>query len=541
MAKAHDIVISVLQNGREVCARRYSYGASRKIALSNHNVKKLFVDSYGIAHDLPVLMSSKTGVRILDVGKMSGYVVTGNSHMRLGQALDDQDFRLKPGDAASLSKMDLRILVKIAPRDRGGATAKRRPLNIPFFDMWIGSARNGKVLGFAALLTLIVLSGVVAGLLEKGDLRPKKLYQLDRAYLMPFIAAEHFRTLPEALQSNLDRNTPIFQLLSHYKAMTHVMLGYEESGGSTLDQETIATFRDRYSKRERALKQIETHNSHGIDAMLGKERWVGALSIPVVRGEAFVSSIRRSISSLRRYHLGLDANYSARKDFLGYAKENRIYQFAKNQSLHPLAKKPNLSGEPEGEELAMYQQYAALGQEASRRHLALKKVRTWEGVESVLKSHPVHIAPSAHNILLRRPQLAEGFDRKNLVISASAFDPRIALTAAGGKKFQAKKLILRGSIDPKTLRRAVRKRRFQLQICYENALRKNFRLKGQMEWEWVLDTRGKVSGLALVNSDIKDRQMIRCIKSRIAKWQLPKARNGKVKIRFPFTFDRAKG
>lgn len=536
---SYDIVISVLQNGREVCARRYPYGRSRKIALSNSNTKKLFVDSYGIAHDLPVLSSSKKGVRILDVGKMSGYIVTGNQHIRLTQALGDQTFTLKPGDAASLSKMDLRILVKISPQKPKASS--RRPLDIPFVAMWIGSAQNGKALAFAAVLATLMMGGFVGGLLDKGDLRPKTIDQLDKAYVMPFIAKDHFRTLPEALQSELDRRQPLPQLLTHYKAMTHLLLGYKLREGQYLDPGTVATYLARFQGQEAELSRIEATNEAQIGKRLGRQRWVGALSIPVVRGEAFVSTIRRSIMSLHRYHLALTSNFEARKEFMTLAKENRLYEFSAPRSEHPLAKTPSLSGEPEGEELAMYQQYAALGRQAETMHLALKKVRAWDGHAAVLNTSPVLLDPSAKDLLFVRPDTTGSFDKKNLVISASAFDPKVALTAAGGKKMTAKTLILRGTIDRRQLRRAVREHRFQLQICYENALRKDFSVKGQMEWEWVLDTRGRISGLALVASDIKDRQMIRCVKARIAKWQLPRTRHGKVKIRFPFTFDRAKG
>lgn len=543
MPKSHDIVISVLQNGREVCARRYPYGTPRKIALSNHNVKKLYIDSYGIAHDLPVLSSSKKGVRILDIGKMSGYIVAGNQHMRLTHALKDQTFYLQPGDAASLSKNDLRILVKVAPKLAKTKRLRTDGGKIPFFAMWIGSSLNGKILAFATLLAIIMSGGFIAGLLDKADLRPKKLHQLSREYLMPFIHEDHFHTLPEAMQGRLDRRQPVHQLLTHYQAMTHLLLGFELGEGEYLYPATVREYRRKYIARNQALGKIEDANTAAIDARLARLRWAGALSVPVVRGEAFVPALRRSIDSLRHYHLSLNVNYAFRKKFLAEAQQLKHYDYQKYKdfSANPFAKPRNVTGEPQGEELRMYRDYNKLGQAARGMHLALKKVRTWEERDTVLQNQPVMISTKASELLFRQPGSAEPFDKKNLVISASAFDPRMALTATGSKKLSAKRLLLRGTVDRKKLRRAVRRHRFQLQICYEAALRKNFRLKGQMEWEWVLDTKGAVSRLALVASDIKDRQMIRCVKARIAKWQLPRAKNGKVKIRFPFTFDRAKG
>jgi hypothetical protein len=100
---------------------------------------------------------------------------------------------------------------------------------------------------------------------------------------------------------------------------------------------------------------------------------------------------------------------------------------------------------------------------------------------------------------------------------------------------------LAGTIDPKSVERAIASGRFQLQLCFELALRRNQAAKGNMEWKWQIDTRGQMSGLALLSSTLKDEELIHCVRSRIAGWKFPKPKGGSVEIRYPFEFERDKG
>ena len=80
-----------------------------------------------------------------------------------------------------------------------------------------------------------------------------------------------------------------------------------------------------------------------------------------------------------------------------------------------------------------------------------------------------------------------------------------------------------------------------LQLCFELALRRNQNLKGSMEWQWRLDSRGKISEIELLDSTIQDRRMIRCVRKKIANWKFPRPKRGSVEIKYPFYFAPAKG
>ena len=98
-----------------------------------------------------------------------------------------------------------------------------------------------------------------------------------------------------------------------------------------------------------------------------------------------------------------------------------------------------------------------------------------------------------------------------------------------------------GEIDPSLVEKTVSKNRFELQLCFELALRRNQQLNGTMEWRWMLDSQGTISNLELVSSSINDRPMIRCIQQKISKWRFPRPRRGAVEVRFPFNFVQKRG
>ncbi|MDB2447402.1 AgmX/PglI C-terminal domain-containing protein [bacterium] len=98
-----------------------------------------------------------------------------------------------------------------------------------------------------------------------------------------------------------------------------------------------------------------------------------------------------------------------------------------------------------------------------------------------------------------------------------------------------------GKINERKVLSLISARRFDVQLCYESALRRNQALKGEMSWEWRIDTRGKISDIELVQSELPDNKMARCIRKKLASWKFPRARRGSVKILHKFKFRPIKG
>ena len=109
----------------------------------------------------------------------------------------------------------------------------------------------------------------------------------------------------------------------------------------------------------------------------------------------------------------------------------------------------------------------------------------------------------------------------------------------GVKKEKVKEPLV-GELDPKLIEKIVNKNRFELQLCFELALRRNREVSGTMKWQWRLDSRGKISNLTLVSSSITDPVMKNCVRKKIAGWKFPRPRRGSVEITYPFYFKPAR-
>jgi hypothetical protein len=98
-----------------------------------------------------------------------------------------------------------------------------------------------------------------------------------------------------------------------------------------------------------------------------------------------------------------------------------------------------------------------------------------------------------------------------------------------------------GQIDPNLIESFIKNNRYQLQLCYELALRRNELATGTMEWRWRIDSRGSISDVALVSSSIADQRMVECVKRKISAWRFPRPNRGSIEVSYPFEFAPTKG
>lgn len=528
------IFISILQNGREIAKRMYSYGKRNKIFISNSNKKSLYIPQYPLADDIKILESSKKGAKIIESNNIEGFVVKGNSAFNCNDIIDDENFSLKPKDMASLRIGDLQILIKIGQEKKEIIKLSSKYKKVSLTKFWLGSGFDIKILVFATFLTTFMYGGFILGLYNKPDNRPSNFSDLNFQYVLPFINKKHIQTFPEAVQKKLDRDKPLRQILSHYISLTNLLLGNKINVPPWIFPSTVKSYRSIYSRQDKKIREIEMDNKNILVSNKIKKT-SGTLSVPLVKGESFQQSILRNISTLDLYHKSLEVNKEYRYKFLKKSKSFQIYNF---QNYTNVKGKPapslleNSTRNKLTDEDKMYLEFDLLAKKADIQQKNIRKNRY--PIELIDQKNASYIAidPNISNLQLYKEDNFDNLDGKYIMLSASSFKEK--------RKDPVKEPIV-GKIDPKKIRRAVLKRQHQLQLCYENALRRDFKLKGSMEWEWILDSIGKISEISLIDNSINDNEMIHCIKSKIAKWKLPAPKNGSVKIRFPFTFNRAKG
>lgn len=87
----------------------------------------------------------------------------------------------------------------------------------------------------------------------------------------------------------------------------------------------------------------------------------------------------------------------------------------------------------------------------------------------------------------------------------------------------------------KRLRRLLRRNHKQLQYCYNRALKRNPRLKGEFRLRLTISTQGKAKNIRFVKSKM-NKTVLRCIQKTMRRWRYPKAKKQSVTYEVPLLF-----
>ena len=117
-------------------------------------------------------------------------------------------------------------------------------------------------------------------------------------------------------------------------------------------------------------------------------------------------------------------------------------------------------------------------------------------------------------------------------------------SSLGGKKdrdieIKAGRAIVRGSLSKDIIRRVVQKNQAQIRYCYVKELQRSPGLYGKVATYFVIDASGLVISAEVTQSTMKNREVERCITSKIRTWRFPKPKGGGiVEVKYPFVFNR---
>ena len=180
----------------------------------------------------------------------------------------------------------------------------------------------------------------------------------------------------------------------------------------------------------------------------------------------------------------------------------------------------------------MYVELKTLGKEAAFVQNRIKESSSKKSPLSSTAASPIGIGISDPNISFLVPANLDDFNQKIGMIVAGEFTPT---------KPEKVREALVGEIRKDLIDKVVNTNRFDLQLCFELALRRNQGLSGGMDFKWRLDSRGEMSELEVIASTIRDRQMEKCVLKKIASWRFPRPNRGSVEINHHFSFSPAKG
>ena len=95
-----------------------------------------------------------------------------------------------------------------------------------------------------------------------------------------------------------------------------------------------------------------------------------------------------------------------------------------------------------------------------------------------------------------------------------------------------------GTINPRRVSRFMNSRFGQVKACYERRLKKNATLRGKLDLNIAVSSKGRVTDVAVNRDTVRDSRMLKCVDGTIRKWKFPKPKGGRVIIGKTFNFQK---
>ncbi len=536
------VFLEVHQNGEILSKTSRPFEKSGKIYLSSNPDAELCAPYYPLPYNIKIATITKRGVELSLDPTWEGFTTCeGKIEDINSDRKSHYTHIMKRGDYGSIAHNDLRVLIRVG-REREPKKhlpPKKFEYSPSLVELWLGSSRELKFLGVGCLAAAWLIGGFALGLKSHGDLSPKKFIELADDYTLPFVAGKHFEYGPEILQSEYNRNLPVQAALDFTQSFADTLTGQKAQGSLGRSDALFPASKSRYlelhAKREATLAEISTASIKQSEKYLADQR-NAVLTIPTVKGEAFTETLLRMEDKLNIWY-GAAAENRAMRDRIALIFQNDPGYDPKKWKDLSETKQSQPDSTMTNEEKARHLEvmYGVASNYANRADIERKAVAKRSVPNIKLEKEAAYAPRLAFQEAFASLSPVNSFEQINQklgLIQASIFDP-------DKPKIVREPLI--GTLDPKMIQQTVDKYRFELQLCYELALRRNQQISGSMEWQWHLDSTGEIYDIELLQSSIQDQQMIQCVKQKIASWSWPKPQKGSIQISFPFHFKPAKG
>lgn len=533
--------VEVLQNGATLLATTRPLKKTGVLTLTSAPDGQFALPHYPLPEGkLEFLRVTGNAATLVVDHQWEGFCTSGGElvHITRGDR-GRQTLPLGKGDYASITHEDLRIMVKLVPRRatktigrRGTDPAYRRGLVQLFFP----TVEEKRSILIAVVACAVIAGGALLGLMRREIHRPTRLSETDGTFLLPFLAPDHLKTGPEALQENLDRRQNARSVMEYYQAFTALLMG-----SPTFDARYLMTTSiDLYHQLHEASRQVveeKVRQQKEVDHLQGMKAGAGVLPIPAVLGESMGGGMLRIIDKIDIMQEGFAANLKAKREILQLFPKDPEYSFEEYKNLSRpddraaayLAQiKP---WQKFTDEEMMYAESEALAAKAAKMQRRMLRGMKDRDFLSASSPQPIEIPAGARFASFVSDVDFMLSDEKIYQLQGSEYG-----VARPSKASVVIREPLVGEIDPSLVERFITENKYQLQLCYELALRRNESASGIMEWRWRIDSRGSISDIALISTSIKDPRMAQCIRQKIGTWRFPRPRRGSVEVSYPFEF-----
>jgi hypothetical protein len=106
----------------------------------------------------------------------------------------------------------------------------------------------------------------------------------------------------------------------------------------------------------------------------------------------------------------------------------------------------------------------------------------------------------------------------------------------------SQELVLEGGLDRSVVQATIAKYLSQVRACYENGLKKNPGLGGQVTMNFEIGGNGDLNFAKVQKTSLDSPEVEQCISNKMMTWKFPKPRGGvAVKVSYPFVLRSAQG
>ena len=534
--RAPMVSVEVLQNGISVAQTSHRYGKTGTLAITSKPNGPLAIPMYPLPDEVVIVKSSRGKTFLRLDNAWEGFVVLEGAVKEV--IVTDRtlrEFELKPGDYASLLLGDLRVLVRVAPEKRAIIPDLDKNFRPAFSSLFLRDKNEFAGFAAAAGIAFLLFASFSWGLLRFHAERPKNIEDLSALYTLPFISSEHFVNSPETLQEKLNRHDYVASVVRYYRDFSAMVSGLPVDDTNGMFSPTINAYQESFREAKSKLEFLSEKQKKIEDAAL-KRPLVGVLAIPSVEGETVDGSLLRIIDKVALQHDAAKLNLQLRKEVSDIFKADPEYDFNQYKGkivvTSGLDKIKQISLMEMTDEQEMYVKGERLGLQAAALQRRTSKVHEKFSVVSA-KSGPIEIPAGV--------EFASFLSGVDYILADEKLDQIQASEFGTQRRIEVIKEPLIGEIEPSLVEKTIEKYRFELQLCFELALRRNQLTRGVMEWKWRIDSRGQISDISLVSTTIVDQRMTECVRDKMGKWRFPRPRRGSIEVSYPFEFNPSRG
>lgn len=532
------IYISILQNGYPIAETKSPLSKKRTFTLTNNEKGDLSLPLYPLSEPITIAKVKKNKVLLNIDQPWNGYLTIGNLVTYL-KPMDrsKRTFEMALNDYANITLNDLRVMIKIMPKPKKDRVRKDSQYNPKFIDKVFQNKYEKSALFAGVLFAALVIVPIISLLSQLTINRPQSFEELESEFTLPFIHKDSLVTAPEAMQRFLYRPELIKSTVLYYRNLMNTFFNLPNDDKKVLFPTTYQTY-EKFHNENNSIVQEKIDQQKQMNKQITSYNHSKIIEIPSVVGESFQQNILKVIKKIELIHKVHKYSLEERRKVTNQFNNDPEYKWGSYKTNDNKISLVNVKKNTDSQKI---EKIAVFSQKTNEE--TMYQTSATLGTRAELLNNYLHARTSKKQSLSR-----ENIDSIFIPTDSIFFsfipgtnpheeDSNIPSLAFGESGDKAAEPII-GEVHPNKIKHVFLKNRYQINLCYDAALRQNKKTSGNMHWSVLISSTGTVSEINLVKTSIRDPQLIRCVKEKMAQWIFPKPKTGSIKVKQVLNFSK---